>query len=115
MGYDPYDRRMDKRRKPTFEGFWQELRAEARAEGPDAVAELKQMAHRFRIGAQISVLRHRRGLTQTQLAERTGIDQSEVSRIERGASNATEDTLARLARALDAELAIVSVGTRVAV
>ncbi|MBI2773267.1 MAG: helix-turn-helix transcriptional regulator [Chloroflexi bacterium] len=73
------------------------------------------MAHRFRIGAQLSVLRHRRGLTQTQIAEFTGVDQAEVSRIERGASNATEDTLARLARALDAELAIVPARRPVAV
>ncbi len=106
---------MEKRPKTTFEDFWRELRAEARAEGPEALAELEQMAHRFRIGAQLSVLRHRRGLTQTQIAEFTGVDQAEVSRIERGASNATEDTLARLARALDAELAIVPVGTPVAV
>jgi len=106
---------MEKRTNTTFEKFWRELRAEARAEGPDALAELEQMAHRFRIGAQLSVLRHRRGLSQTQIAELTGVDQAEVSRIERGASNATEDTLARLARALDAELAIVPAGTPVAV
>lgn len=106
---------MEKRSKTTFEHFWRELEAEARTEGPEAVAELELMAHRFRIGAQLSVLRHRSGLSQTQLAELTGIDQSEISRIERGANNPTEDTLARLARALHAELAVVPVGTPVAV
>lgn len=106
---------MAKQPRVSFEDFWREIEAEARAEGPEAVAELEQMAHRFRIGAQLSILRHRRGLTQTQLAEMTEVDQAEISRIERGVSNATEDTLARLARALDAELAIVPVGTPVAV
>jgi predicted XRE-type DNA-binding protein len=99
---------MDKPRKPpTFEDFWQEVEAEARAERPAAVAQLERMAHRFRIGGELSVLRHRRQLTQAELAELTGIDQGEISKIERGVSNATEDTLARLARALGAELAIV--------
>lgn len=106
---------MTKQPKVRFEDFWREVEAEARAEGPEAVAKLEQMAHRFRIGAQLSVLRHRRRLTQTQLAEMTGVDQAEISRIERGVSNATEDTLARLARALDAELAIIPVRTPVAV
>ena len=99
---------MDKQRKlATFEDFWQEVEAEARAEGPAAVAQLERMAHRFLIGGELSVLRHRRQLTQAELAEVTGIDQGEISKIERGVSNATEDTLARLARALGAELAIV--------
>ncbi len=99
---------MEKARKPTsFEEFWREVEAEARAEGPAAVAQLERTAHRFRIGGELSVLRHRRQLTQAELAKLTGIDQGEISKIERGASNATEDTLARLARALGAQLAIV--------
>lgn len=99
---------MNNAQKPTtFEDFWQEVEAEARAEGPAAVAELERLAHRVRIGGQLSVMRHRRQLTQEELASATGIDQGEISKIERGVSNATEDTLARLARALGAELAIV--------
>ena len=106
---------MEKRAKTTFQDFWRELEAEAQTDGPEAVAELEQMAHRFRIGAQLSVLRHRRGLTQTQLAELTGIDQAEVSRVERGVANSTEDTLARLGSALGAKLVFVTERTSVAV
>lgn len=65
------------------------------------------MGHRYRIGGELSVLCTKLGISQTQLAKKTRIDQAEISRIERGASNATEDTLARLAKALNAELTIV--------
>ena len=47
------------------------------------------------------------GLTQAELAERCGIDQGDVSRIERGSVNPTARTLQRLADALDAKLQFV--------
>lgn len=100
--------------KPTFHDLLRQIQAEAKAEGPDAVAQLHRMQHRFRLGAEFSLLRKEAGLTQDELAERTGIDQAEISRIERGASNATEDTLARLAQELDAEIGLVRRGKRVA-
>ncbi len=101
--------------KPTFRDLWQRIQAEAQAEGPDAVAQLTRMRHRYRLGAEFSLLRQEAGLTQDELADRTGIDQAEISRIERGASNATEDTLARIAQELDAEIALVRRGKRVTV
>lgn len=61
----------------------------------------------FRIGTDILKLRMERGLTQVQLAERSGVPQSEISRIERGLGNPTEDTLARLAGALQAHIAVI--------
>ena len=101
--------------KTTFEEFWSEIEAAAKAKGPDAVADLERMQHRYRLGAQLSVLRHRRGLSQIQLAAQTGIDQAEISRIERGLGNPTEDTLARLAAALGAELTFVPARSSAAV
>lgn len=95
------------RRATTFDELWDEIEAEARAEGPEAVAELARTSHRFRVGAEIAVLRKQRGLTQQQLSDITGLDQAEISKIERGTSNATQDTLARVAAALGAELAVV--------
>ena len=82
--------------KTTFAALWKEIQNEAKTDGPAAVADLKRLQHRYRIGAQISVLRHKRSLSQKELAEITGIDQAEISRIERGVLNATEDTLARI-------------------
>jgi predicted XRE-type DNA-binding protein len=101
--------------KPTFDDLWRQIQAEAKAEGPDAVAQLQRMQHRYRLGAEFSLLRKETGLTQDELADRTGIDQAEISRIERGAGNATEDTLARIAQELGAEIAVVRRGKRVAI
>lgn len=93
--------------KTSFSEFWEELQAEAKAEGPEAVAQLEQLAHRYKLGAQIIALRVENGLTQKRLSELTGIDQGEISRIERGGVNATEDTLARVGHALGVELSYV--------
>lgn len=101
--------------KPTFTDLWRQIEAEAATEGPNAVAELRRLQHRYRLGAEFSLLRKEAGLTQDNLAVRTGINQAEISRIERGASNATEDTLARIAHELGAEIALVRRGKRVAV
>jgi len=100
--------------KPTFDDLWHQIQSEAEAEGPRAVAELRRLQHRYRLGAEFTRLRKKAGLTQAVLAHRTGIDQAEVSRIERGASNATEDTLVRIAEELDAEIALVRRGRRAA-
>ena len=53
-----------------------------------------------RIGARLKSLRRGRGLTQDQVAERTGLSVNYLSRIERGLENPTLDTLLSLAGAL---------------
>lgn len=55
---------------------------------------------------QIVCLRIRRGLTQTELAERTGSSQSSIARVEAGGTVPTIDLLRRVAKALDAKLVI---------
>ncbi|WP_428115247.1 helix-turn-helix domain-containing protein [Candidatus Poriferisodalis sp.] len=47
-------------------------------------------------------------LTQAELAERCGIDQADISRIERGATSPTARTLQRTAAALDADVRVVA-------
>lgn len=110
MGYDTYASAMKKR---TFDEFWNQLEHDVAAKGPGAVAEFERMQHRFHLGAELSVLRHERGLSQQRLAALTKIDQSEISRIERGLGNPTEDTLSRLATQLGARLAFVPDGEAV--
>ena len=46
------------------------------------------------------------GISQTQLAARTGIDQSDLSKIERGLANPSVAMLLRIANALGGKLAI---------
>lgn len=58
------------------------------------------------IAYAVSSARSRAGLSQSQLSEKTGIDQSDISRIERGAANPSMSTLDRIAEALDAELSV---------
>jgi DNA-binding XRE family transcriptional regulator len=47
-----------------------------------------------------------RDMSQKELAERCGIDQSDISKIERGIANPTVDTLERIAKALGLKLKI---------
>ena len=94
-------------KRPTFAQLMDEIKAEAKAEGPDAIAQLERLQHRYALGAQILSLRLKSGLTQKDLAKKTGIDQGEISKIERGVGNPTEDTLAILGRPFHVKLAYV--------
>jgi predicted transcriptional regulator len=87
----------------NFDDFFAEIEAEANAEGPEAVRDLEAKRVKYRL---INLLLSRRGelhLTQQQLAERSGVAQTEISRIERGRKSPTLDTYSRLASALDLE------------
>ena len=89
-----------------FSDFMKELEEETRREGPAAVAEAAAMKGQFELAAELILLRRRRGLTQRQLAATSGIQQSEISRIEGGRANPTLQTLSALARCLGAELCL---------
>ncbi len=94
----------------VFAQLTADIEAEAQAEGPGAVAQLRILETRFRIATAIIQLRHAHGLTQRQLSALSGIGQAEISDIERGAVGATEDTLARLTTPLGHHLALVPDG-----
>ena len=72
-----------------------------------AKAQQEVFEHTYSLAMQVAELREQRGLTQEDLAKRTGIDQGDISRIERGAANPTERTLLRIGDALGAELRFV--------
>jgi DNA-binding XRE family transcriptional regulator len=58
------------------------------------------------IGRQIANLRALRKLNQKQLEELSGVNQSEISRIENGLGNPTEETLVRISTALKARVTL---------
>ena len=58
------------------------------------------------VGDAVSEARANKGLSQKELSDLTGIDQSDISRIERGIANPSVNTLNRIAQALDATLYI---------
>ena len=69
------------------------------------------MDERLRIGARIKELRERKGITQMQLAEKTGYSQSNIGRIENGKYSVGLDILAVIAKALDARVELISPST----
>ena len=60
--------------------------------------------HRRTVFERLARRRHKLGLTQAEVAERSQVPQSEVSRIETGKANPTYATLVALADALGADL-----------
>jgi transcriptional regulator with XRE-family HTH domain len=87
-------------RSTSFDEFYGELEKEAQAEGPEAIRDLR--AKEFKYGLINALITRRRDLhlTQASLAERSGVAQTEISRIERGRKSPTMDTFSRLASAL---------------
>lgn len=61
----------------------------------------------YTIARQVLELREKHGLTQVELATASGVPQSQISRIERGAVSPTATTLAKIAGVLDADLCLV--------
>lgn len=59
------------------------------------------------LGAQIRVARERRGLTLLKLAERTGVNHSQISRIERGLFKNASRNVQILCRFLHIEGALI--------
>lgn len=66
--------------------------------------ELDDSRRRFGIGAKLLDRRLAAGITQRELAEASGIDQAEISRIERGQGNPTAHTLQALGAPLGVAL-----------
>jgi ribosome-binding protein aMBF1 (putative translation factor) len=75
---------------------------------PDAESRREIFETAYDIAMQIIELRERHSLSQAELAERCGMDQGDISRIERGSTSPTARTLQRIAAALDADVRLVA-------
>jgi DNA-binding XRE family transcriptional regulator len=91
----------------TLEEFEVYVENEARQEGAAALADLAAQRQRFRLARELSALRKERKLTQVQLSQRSGVPQSEISKIESASINPSEVTLLRLLAPLGCTLGIV--------
>ena len=69
---------------------------------------MNKESERERIGRRIAELRKAKGLTQAQLAEKTGFSQSNIGRIETGRYSVGLDVLASIAEALGATVELVT-------
>lgn len=94
-----------------FDRLIQDIEQEAAAEGPAAVEQLRSIDSRLRLAGQLLELRRRRGITQRQLGELSGVQQADISRIERGETQPTTATARRLADALGADFGFYEVDT----
>ena len=92
----------------SHDGSYTEATASRRARLSETAERQGAVFERsYGLAVQIAQLREKQSLTQAQLAERTGIDQADISRIERRFHTPTEKTLRRIADALGAELRLV--------
>ena len=85
----------------SFKDFVKEVESTAT---PDERRLLDESRRRFGIGAKLLDRRLAAGMTQRQLADTSGIDQAEISRIERGQGNPTAQTLQALGTPLGVSL-----------
>ena len=101
--------REERHRMTDFDDFYEQLRQEAEAEGPEAIAEFQTLEEHYRLARNVITRRKALGLSQGQLAAAAGIHQSDLSRIEHGRANPTFDTLDALARALGVHVCLSEV------
>ncbi len=80
---------------------------EAVAEGPAAVAQLHAFDARFGLAAELLQARQQAGMTQRELAAASGVEQAEISKIERGEIAPSIITVDKLLRPLGRRLAVV--------
>jgi DNA-binding XRE family transcriptional regulator len=90
-----------------FDELMLEIEAEAQAEGPAAVAELHAFDTQFALAAALLTARREAKLSQHQLAVASGIQQAEISKIERGQVVPRVTTMNRLLAPLGCRLAVV--------
>lgn len=83
----------------TFDSYLAE-----KLQNPDFKKEYEALEPEFSIMQAMIDARRESGLTQKQLAERTGITQADISRLEKGGANPSLRTLQRLAAGMGMRL-----------
>ena len=82
-----------------------DIEAETIYEEGETVRTVKPAPYTM-VGNAVAAARAKKGLSQNELSKLTGIDQSDISKIERGVANPSIGTLNRIAEALGAQLEI---------
>ena len=73
---------------------------------PEFRSEYEALEPEYEIIRQIIIARNELNITQKELAERTGIKQSNISRLEKGTYNPSLSSLKKVAKGLNKELHI---------
>lgn len=74
---------------------------------PEEKEAFEAHVQKYALANELIERRKAKGLTQVGLAELTGVQQSEISRMERGEANPTLGTLSKVARGLGLRLTFV--------
>lgn len=82
---------------------WREVRDRFLAD-PEVHAAYEELAPRFAVVRQLIALREQRGWSQRELADRAGMKQPQLARLETGQVEPKLDTLQRLAKAMGCEV-----------
>lgn len=85
----------------SYDAFFNEMMKD-----PEVKREYDALEPEFQLVRKMIRARREAGLTQKELAERTGIQQSNISRIENGNGNPSLSTLNKLAQGLGKKLVI---------
>ena len=83
-----------------------DLLMEKEKNNPDFQAELAALEPEYDIVNAIITARKTSGMTQKELAEKTGINQADISKLEHGNANPSLKTLKRLAAGMGMKLRI---------
>lgn len=87
-----------------YKDFFDELMAD-----PEVKKEYDALESEFQLVRAMIKARHEAGLTQKDLAEKTGLQQANISRIENGNGNPSVATLNRIAQGMGKKLVIAFV------
>jgi DNA-binding XRE family transcriptional regulator len=93
----------------TGHSRWNTLQAKRLAEAGEIVEhpEYQQAGRDLRLGDQLRAIRRSRNLTQKEVAERAGISQPALSRIELGGGVPDIETLRRLGHAMGVRFHVI--------
>lgn len=81
----------------------------AALQDPEVRAAYEAMAPEFELAKSMIRARLAKKLTQKQLAEKAGVSQTVITRLESGDSNPTFATINRVAQALGKELRLINI------
>ena len=78
-----------------------------RLEDPEFRREYEALELEFAVLEMLAEARKAQGLTQAELAKRSGVNQADISRIENGDINPTLSTLEKLAKACGKKVVLI--------